>query len=73
MGSTVEASGAFYVGTFYTFYRIWKDGLKTMRESGARWEVGERARYCLGDVQEAVEAVRSVRGLQGTSQGAAGP
>lgn len=35
MGSTVEASGAFYVGTFYTFYQIWKDGFKTMRESGA--------------------------------------
>ena len=71
MGSTVEACSAFYVGTFYTFFRIWKDGLKTMRESGGALGVGQEAWYRLGDVREAAEAFRGTRSLQGGPKGAA--
>lgn len=33
-GSLVEAAADFYVGTMATFYRRWRDGGKTMKESG---------------------------------------
>mmetsp|Transcript_37423 Transcript_37423/g.83278 ORF Transcript_37423/g.83278 Transcript_37423/m.83278 type:complete len:800 (-) Transcript_37423:69-2468(-) len=42
IGSLVEAAGKFYVGTFYTFYLMWKKGNKTMTDSGTEmwWKTG---------------------------------